>query len=617
VRERVRAYNTDIGWLSIPDAQLVEGAQRAVADGFSGIKIKVGSSVERDLRRLAAVRKAIGPDITLAIDGNGKWDLATCLRFCRGAEPFDLLWFEAASLPRIRKQPAWRPILDALRDKPLDPDIDDPALAEDPAALRIATALAGPGTRLERTHTGRTNVHAQVDGLVAIDPAAIARSNAIDEAITVATVPAHAPVRAGEMIATVKIIPFAAREAAVDAAVTAVQGGVAVRPWRGCRGALVLTRFAETPPVLLDRAAAAQRTRMARCGGELVAEHRVAHDAGEVAAAIARLAHDGCDPILVLGASAIMDRRDVIPAALERAGGAIVRLGMPVDPGNLLMLGRLGERTVIGVPGCARSLKPSGFDWVLQRVCAGVAITSGEIAALGVGGLLEEIGIRPSPRSEQPAERAEHGAHGVAAVVLAAGRASRMGSNKLIAEIDGVPIVRRTVSAALGSRARPVIVVTGHQADAVRDALAGLDVQFVHNPDFAEGMSTSLRAGIAQVPAAAQAALICLGDMPRLLPAHLDQVIDAFAAGDPDEIVVPTCDRKRGNPVLWPRGYFSEIATLGGDVGARALIDRHADQVRLLAIDDPAILVDVDTPAALAELRGRGNDPGPGGARTG
>jgi molybdenum cofactor cytidylyltransferase len=491
--------------------------------------------------------------------------------------------------------------------------LDPGELAEDAAAARIATALAGAGTRLERTHTGRTNLHAEFDGLVVVDAPAIARGNAVDEAVTVATVAALAPVHAGEMVATVKIIPFAVQAAAVAAATEAVRGAVAVRPWRGCRGGLVLTRFADTPPAVLDRAAAAQRTRLERCGGALDGLLVVAHDADAVAAAIARQAADGLDPILVLGASAIMDRRDVIPAALERAGGEIVRLGMPVDPGNLLMLGRLGQRAVIGVPGCARSLKPSGFDWVLQRLCAGVPVAGGDVAAMGVGGLLDEISVRPTPRVE-PAGRtgsqaeaadapAEPQPPGIAAVVLAAGRASRMGSNKLVADLDGEPIVRRTVRAVLGSRARPVIVVTGHEADAVRAALAGLDVGFVHNPDFADGMSTSLRAGIAAA-GSATAALVCLGDMPRLEARHFDAVIDAYRAGDPDEIIVPTADRKRGNPVLWPHSYFAEIAQLSGDVGARALIERHAEQVRLLAVDDPAILVDVDTPAALAELRG-------------
>ncbi|HRI18243.1 MAG TPA: mandelate racemase/muconate lactonizing enzyme family protein [Burkholderiaceae bacterium] len=94
VRERVRAYNTDIGWLNLSDDALVRGAAAAVEQGFTGVKIKVGSTVERDLRRTAAVRKAIGADVTLAVDGNGKWDLPTCLRFCRAAEDLDLLWFE-------------------------------------------------------------------------------------------------------------------------------------------------------------------------------------------------------------------------------------------------------------------------------------------------------------------------------------------------------------------------------------------------------------------------------------------------------------------------------------------------------------------------------------------
>ena len=473
-------------------------------------------------------------------------------------------------------------------------------LAEDAAASRIAAALAGSGTRLERTHTGRTNLHADFDGIVAIDAAAIAAVNAIDEAITVATVPLLAPVRAGDIVATVKIIPFGIAEAAVSAATEAVHDAVAVRPWRGCLAGLVLTRFADTAPSILDRAVAAQRTRMARCGGALAGERRVAHDVAAVAGAIAELAAAGLDPILVLGASAIMDRRDIIPAALERAGGEVVRLGMPVDPGNLLLLGRLRGATVIGVPGCARSLKPSGFDWVLQRVCAGVVVTASDLAAMGVGGLLEDIPVRPAPRSEVAAPDGR-----IAGVVLAAGRASRMGSNKLIAELDGEPIVRRTVRAVLASRARPVVVVTGHEADAVQRALIGLDVRFVHNPAFADGMSTSLRVGIAAA-GPVDAALICLGDMPRLEAHHFDSLIDGFRAGDPDEILVPTYDRKRGNPVLWPHRYFAEIGTLTGDVGARALLDRHAEHVRLIATDDAAILIDVDTPDALAELRRAG-----------
>lgn len=482
--------------------------------------------------------------------------------------------------------------------------LDDGELDEDAAAAQLALALGGDHVRVEHTRTGRSNLHATADGVVVLDTGAIAAANAVDEAITIATVPAFAAVRAGELVATVKIIPFAARVDAVEAAVAAVAGAVQVRAWRGARAGLVLTRFADTAASILDRAAAAQRTRVERCGGRLVDEVRVAHDVDALATAIAAQHAAGLDPILVLGASAIMDRRDVIPAALTLAGGAIVRLGMPVDPGNLLMLGALGAATVIGVPGCARSLKRSGYDWVLERTCAGLAISAAEIAALGVGGLLDEIQVRPTPRAVSA--RAPQ----VAAVVLAAGRASRMGRNKLVAELDGEPIVRRAVRAALASSARPVVVVTGHEAALVRAALAELDVTIVHNPDHASGMSTSLRVGVAAIEAlpAVDAAVICLGDMPRVIAAHLDAVIAAARDAGDSAIVVPTCERKRGNPVLWPRRYFAEIGALTGDVGARALIERHADDVHLVAIDDPAILLDVDTPAALAALQERHDD---------
>jgi molybdenum cofactor cytidylyltransferase len=470
-------------------------------------------------------------------------------------------------------------------------------LAEDPAAAAVAAALGGPGVRVDPARTGRANLRAATNGLLVVDPESITHANAVDEAITIATLPEARAVRAGEIIATVKIIPFGVRADAVAAAVAAVARPLAVVPWRPRRAGLVLTRFAATPPGILDRAAAAQRTRLSRLDGELVRELRVAHDVDEVTAAIASLAAEGCDPILALGASAIMDRRDVIPSALARAGGTVTRFGMPVDPGNLLLLGTLGAATFIGLPGCARSLARSGFDWVLERACAGLPIEPRAIAALGVGGLLEES-ARPEPRDviDKPARQ-------VAAIVLAAGRASRMGENKLVAELGGKPLVRHAVEAALASTARPVVVVTGNDAEAVRAALADLDVQFVHNPEFATGMASSLKAGIGAVPDA-RGALVCLGDMPRVTAAHLAMLIAAFdAARDDGAIVVPTCDRKRGNPVLWGHRRFAEIATLSGDVGARALVERHPESVQWVAIDDPAILIDVDTREALAQLR--------------
>ncbi|CAN5594634.1 molybdopterin-binding/glycosyltransferase family 2 protein [soil metagenome] len=475
--------------------------------------------------------------------------------------------------------------------------IDPGELAEDVAAARLATALAGEHLTLDGAHTGRANLRAATSGVFVVDRDAIGRVNVVDEAITVATVAADSPVRAGEIVATVKIIPFSVSASSIDTACE-TSSIFSIAPFEMKRAGLVLTRFSATHESVLDRAADTQRRRLERIGSSLARELRVAHDMEAVAAAFAELAAAGHDPILAMGASAIVDRRDVIPAALERAGGAIVRYGMPVDPGNLLLLGTLGASTVIGLPGCARSLERSGFDWVLEHECANLPITSAAVGALGVGGLIID-GPRPFPIA--PAKDGPPTA--VTAVILAAGHSSRMGANKLLAELAGEPLLRHAVKAALASRATDVIVVTGYDADRIHPALEGLPVRFIHNPDHATGMASSLRVGVTAA-AGARAAMICLGDMPKLTANHLDALIDAFAAADDDRaIVVPTFERKRGNPVVWGCVHFGAITELVGDVGARALLERNLADVRMVPLDDAAILVDVDTPEALAAVR--------------
>ena len=196
----------------------------------------------------------------------------------------------------------------------------------------------------------------------------------------------------------------------------------------------------------------------------------------------------------------------------------------------------------------------------------------------------------------------------IAAIVLAAGRSTRMGAaNKLLAEVGGTAMVRRVVEAALASRARPVLVVTGHQASEVRAALAGLDVAFVANPEYATGLSSSLKAGIAAVPAATDGALILLGDMPRIESGQIDRLIEAFVEAEGDAIVVPTHQGRRGNPVLWPSAHFAEMLQLEGDAGAKRLMATHANDVREVDLDTDAIFIDVDTPEALARLRDEGS----------
>jgi molybdenum cofactor cytidylyltransferase len=474
-------------------------------------------------------------------------------------------------------------------------------VSEDVAAADIARAVAGEGVHVDRAFTGRANLFAQTAGLLVVDKDAINRLNRIDEAITFATLPAFKPVVAGEMIATVKIIPFAVAGEARDAAVNGVTNPLLrVAPYRVRKVGVVSTVLPGLAVKVIEKTLKITADRLAPAGAAIVAERRVPHERAALALALDEVLKAGAELVIVFGASAIADRRDVIPAALESIGGQIEHFGIPVDPGNLLMIGAAGVRPVLGAPGCARSPKENGFDWVLMRLLAGLPVSREDITGLGVGGLLMEIVTRPQPREEPTPEKGR----AIAAIVLGAGRSSRMGGpNKLLAEIAGRPLARIVVEEALASRARPVIVVTGHQRERIEAALGGLPLKFVHNPRYADGLGTSLRAGIAALPAEVDGAIVCLGDMPQVDAALIDRLIGAI---DPDKgalIAVPTIDGKRGNPVVWSRRFFPELMAVEGDVGARYLIGRYPEAVVEVPVTGSATFADIDTPEALRSVK--------------
>ncbi|RWQ48313.1 NTP transferase domain-containing protein, partial [Mesorhizobium sp.] len=372
----------------------------------------------------------------------------------------------------------------------------------------------------------------------------------------------------------------------------------AVNAYQPVRVGVIQTVLPGIKPSVLDKTLRVTEARLARSGGRLTAERRTPHEIGAVADAAGSLARDN-DIVVIFGASAMSDFGDVIPAAIEQAGGTVIRAGMPVDPGNLLVLGALAGKRVIGAPGCARSPKENGFDWVLDRLIAGLDVTAEDIAGMGVGGLLMEIPTRPQPREPLPAPKSESAELKVDIVLLAAGRSSRMGGpNKLLALFDGQPLVRRSADRALGSKASGTVVVTGHQRERVRAALSGLDVTFADNPDFAEGLSSSLKAGIARVSGDAAGAMIVLGDMPGIASADLDRLIDAFRKSEGRSVVRASHEGKRGNPVLLPRSLFAAIAHLEGDTGARHLVEAEGLDVVDVEIGKAAS-IDVDTREAL------------------
>lgn len=503
-------------------------------------------------------------------------------------------------------------VLDAAAIEALRAAGRDPVIAatlqpgdvpEDAAATTLAEALLAPGCGLTRSSagTGRVNVMAAVPGLLRIDRPAVDALNAVNEALTLATLPDWASVTAGEMVATIKIIPFAVPGAVLARAVAAVHpGAMRLHPYTPRRVGLVMSTSPGLKPAILTGTAEATAARVEGLGGTLLPPIACPHESAPIAAALDRLIESGADILLVAGASAVVDRQDVGPQGIVAAGGEILHFGMPVDPGNLICLGRIGARPALVLPGCARSPKLNGIDWVLSRLFAGLTVDSAAIAAMGVGGLLNDVGARPLKRAKAAARPLPH----IAVIVLAAGASRRMAPRHklLVQDAAGTAMLARVVDNIGAAPFRPIVVVSGHRSDEVRAALAGRDVQWAHAPDWDTGLAASLRAGLAALPASATAAIICLGDMPLVTTDVLQRLAAAY---DPDRnrtIVAPTHAGIIGNPVLWDRRHFPAMMALSGDRGARALLERHADQRTLVPMDDDAVLRDIDTPEQLATL---------------
>ncbi len=491
-------------------------------------------------------------------------------------------------------------LLDAGIDTVTVANLSENDISEDEAAGRIAAAANGGGLSCDTPFTGRVNLYAEQAGLLAVDRTAVDGMNRIDPAITIASLAEYAPVQAGRMVATAKIIPFAVPDTLVRKAEERIRRALKLAPFQAKKVGLVATKLPHLKPGTMDKTRRVLESRLAASGSSILAEERVPHDETAVAEAMGRLADLGAEILILFGASAVVDREDVLPAAIVRAGGSVEQFGMPVDPGNLLLTGTYEGLPVIGAPGCARSPKENGFDWVLNRMLAGIPMTADDITGLGVGGLLMEIASRPQPREPKAVPTKPR----IAAIILAAGKSSRMGGpNKLLAEIEGKPLVRHAVEAASQAGITETVLVTGHMSDRVMEAAGSGAHTVAHNPDFADGMAGSIRVGMEHTDPAADAVLILLADMPGITAETLTGMIDAYRASSSALIITATADGKRGNPVLWDRRFFGALKTLTGDIGARHLIAENPELVAEFEVGGAARL-DLDTPEALTAAGG-------------
>ena len=500
---------------------------------------------------------------------------------------------DAAAVEALRQ--AGRDPVIAARLEPGDVD-------EDEAASRLADALLSPGLTRSRAGTGRVNLVASAAGLLCMEPHGVDALNQVDESLTLATLPNWASVAAGEMVATIKVIPFAVPGAKLDDGLAAARlAALRLHPYAPRRVGLVMTKLPGLKPSILAGTADATRNRVEALGGALLEPVECDHATAAIADALRQLQRQEADILLIAGASAVVDRRDVGPSGIMEAGGEILHFGMPVDPGNLICLGRIGGAPALVLPGCARSPKLNGIDWVLSRLFAGLEVDGAALAGMGVGGLLKDVGARPLPRAKAPPP-----APAIAALVLAAGRSSRMGPRHklLVTDRAGKPMLARVVDNLLATPLRPVVVVLGHRAPEMEAALGARPAERVVAPDWDTGLAASLRAGVAALPAHTRAVVVCLGDMPLVTAQVTARLIEAY---DPDEgrlIAAPSFNGKLGNPVLWDRRFFAEMMALTGDRGARALLDRYAEHLAIVPLDDDAVLRDIDTPEELARLPG-------------
>ena len=485
--------------------------------------------------------------------------------------------------------------------------LEDGDLGEDAAADMIAKAMMPANVRLSVAATGRVNIYATQRGLLRVDRLRLRDINMVDEGITLSTLQHNQLVEAGDLIATLKIIPYSVAETAV-ATVIGLGAGEPVISFHALRPrsfGLIQTRIPGMADKILKATEQTAKQRLNQLGCALVDSRVVAHEAAAINQAITASRANGPAVMLIAGGSAIADRRDEVPMGVIAAGGRIDHFGLPVDPGNLLMLSHIDEMPVIGMPGCARSIKMNGFDWILHLLLADLRIDAAEIADMAAGGLLMEIVSRPLPR--RMVERRQISNATIGGVLLAAGQSQRMGAqNKLLAEIDGVPIIRRTAQALLDGGLNDLVIVTGHEHRLVAAALDDLPVTCIYNDEYQSGQASSVACGVRHHQNGSHAAvLIALGDMPLVRPELIAVLLrDHSSLPDAtDRITLPVFDGRRGNPVIWGRGFFDELVALTGDAGGRIIFAENKNAVNSLGWPDDSIHLDIDTPEALAPLK--------------
>ena len=490
--------------------------------------------------------------------------------------------------------------------------LEEDDVEENLAASMLSNAFLKSGFQLSVPATGRVNFIADALSIVRLDVEKIKSLNEIDEAITFATIMPDQLVTAGQMIATLKIIPYAVSKSSIDAALSVISNSdlVSCHAIVSRKFSLIQTSFEDTKPSIISATEDVTRTRLSHLNCPLIDSQITPHNASKVQKALIGARAQGAEAFLLCGASAIADRLDILPEALRMVGGEVIHLGLPVDPGNLSMVGEWDGMLVLGMPGCARSPKLNGLDWLLQKALAGIKLDKSELSGMAVGGLLADIASRPLPRKLIHKNTVKH--QKTAGILLAAGSSRRMGAqNKLLLPIDnGLSMIRWIAQIYLDSDIDTLIVVTGFQHEAIRKALLGLNVEFVHNHDYQTGQASSVACGIESLSEQYDCALIGLADMPFITSDLINRLIKSHELLSKPEvrITMPIIEGRRANPVIWGRAFFDELKAISGDEGGRQILAAYLSAVNGVSWDKTQIAEDIDLPEDIQKLSGVSQD---------
>ncbi len=470
---------------------------------------------------------------------------------------------------------------------------------EDSAAETISKAIDASQLYAEEASTGRVNFRTPALSIVRYNRELIKKINLIDESIAFSIVEHNQLLAKNDLIATLKIIPFFISKIYVERVVSLISKSEIFKIYRlgEKKVDLIQTYYDWQKRSIFKATSNVTSSRLNALGCSLQKETLIAHDHKSLCSEIKSSINSGAQVLLISGASAITDRSDHIPKAILSVGGEIIQYGLAVDPGNLLLIGQIGSTTVIGMPGCARSPKLNGFDWVLQLLMANIPINKEELADMGAGGLLMEIASRPLPRAL--AKSAKKREKKIMGIILAAGNSTRMGKdNKLLRNVGGASLVRNTAVEMLKSDLDSCSIVLGYQSDKVAAVIKDLGINLILNPLWEEGQASSLKAALNTLDTSYSDLLVMLGDLPGVTSKHINKIIEEHLLTNnrKSKITIPSFNGKKGNPVIWGRSFFPDLSNLKGDMGGRALFSQHPAAINLLDMEDPAVVTDTDTP---------------------